>query len=509
MPPIKAKQTAILIGICIVQILLMGTVIVYQQRVIIKADDTIRTFFTIPIILILLLCFAVLLLLLIELFLNNKTYFSTKKIKQETNTPFELKLQRLEKEKETAIDHKIKAEKANQSKSIYLAKMSHEIRTPLQSIMGMLEMLNNEVLSPKQSQYVSTSVTAGKRLLCIINSILDLSQIESGKFELNHSAFSLSQVLGEVVELMNFQAQKKGISILAELPETFPNALLGDSGRIRQILINLVSNSIKFTNNGTISITAELQREINGTMADILFSIADSGDGISKSDQEKIFSTFERGRIKSEVVVEGAGLGLAISSEFVEHMGGRLWLAETGTSGSTFCFTIRCPIIHPVHIEEEQTLLPEKQKAKKFLAGIRVMLAEDEFINQRIITAYLEEMGALVTVCQDGRELLEKMQREQTDIILMDIRMPNMNGLEATKHIRRHEAETCCAELPIVALTAQATTDFEIQCRKVGMNDYLTKPVPFNTLVDIILKLTTRQNQQQNVAEKEHISTNT
>ena len=408
---------------------------------------------------------------------------------RDSNASLEQEVQNRREEEKSAVHAKLDAEKANQAKSIFLANMSHEIRTPLQGMMGTLKMIEREPLSTEQTRSLSMAFIAGEGLLTVVNSILDLSQIESGKFRLHHSSFSLTKLLTEVVDLMNYQANEKGITVRSTVSQNLPDILQGDSGRVRQILINLVNNAIKFSNNGFITITVKEDAKTKKNQINLLFCIADSGDGISEKDQLKIFAAFERGKMESDIVIEGSGLGLAISSEFVEHMGGKLWLEKTGSDGSNFCFTIRCGIDLNKQSPEESSAPKITPSPKGSLGGVRVLLAEDEFINQRIITAYLEEMGAKVTVCQHGLELLNTMQKEAADIILMDIRMPVMNGLEATEKIRKLEAKSSQQPIPIVALTAQATTDFEEKCRNAGMNDYLTKPVPFEKLVSIIKDL--------------------
>lgn len=408
----------------------------------------------------------------------------------DSNKSLALEVSRRRHEERRATLAKIEAEKGNQAKSIFLANMSHELRSPLHGMLSMLKMLKDHPLSQEQAKLLATTTITGERLQTVVDSILDLSQIESGKFQLHHSSFVLSELLTEVVELMRVHAKEKGIRIRSKLQKKIPPLLMGDSGRIRQILINLVTNAIKFSDHGTITLEVQLLSVADETV-ELEFRITDCGHGISESEQQDIFSAFKRGTIAADKGVEGTGLGLAISNEFVQHMDGKLWLEETGPEGSAFCFTILCTIAEESLAENKEAPHPGHELP---LTDIRIMLAEDEFINQRIITAYLEEQGALVTVCQHGRELLNKMQQQPADIILMDIRMPVMNGLEATKIIRKQERDTALLPIPIIALTAQATVDFEEKCKTAGMDDYLTKPIPFDRLVETIYNLVNRKN---------------
>lgn len=393
-------------------------------------------------------------------------------------------------EEKLAILAKIDAEKANQAKSIYLANMSHEIRTPLQGVIAMLKMLEEDPLTPKQQHLLSMMVVSGQRLQAVVNSILDLSQIESGKFKLHHSPFRLSELITEVVDLMQIHVinQKKDITINSEQSTEIPDALIGDSGRIRQILINLLSNSIKFSETGRIELSIQLNSTPNDREIELLFSVEDSGQGIPEEDVNTIFNAFARGSQDTDVLVEGVGLGLAISAEFVQHMHGKLWLENTTADGSTFCFTILCTLaVDETHPEATKDL--NSTTEKKRLDGIRLFLAEDEFINQRLISACLEEEGGTVTVCANGQELLDTMETEVGDIILMDIRMPVLDGLKTTEIIRAQEIDSALLPIPIVALTAQASSDFEKQCKDAGMDAYLTKPIPLDKLIDIVCDL--------------------
>ncbi len=384
----------------------------------------------------------------------------------------------------TAIQAQIDAEKANQAKSIFLSNMSHEVKTPLQAMTVLMDLLKDQSLNKKQDELLSIAILSGQRLQTIVDSLLELSLIESGKIKLHISTFSLSALLKEVVQLMKISANNKGITLSFEQDDYIPNTLQGDSGRIRQILINLINNSIRHTTGGTISVHAALQDISPDDEVAVLFTIKDSGSGISDELRKTIFDPFERGQLDSAKVDDGIGLGLAISKEFVSYMQGRIWLEKSDANGSVFCFTIQCKSVEEPDVLQDQ--LEDTHTTPQKLAGIRILLAEDDFINQRIISAFLEEYGASVGICENGEVLLSQLEGEIPDIILMDIRMPILNGLEATKRIRTKEAKNGLPHIPIIALTAESSYDFEEKCKLVGMDGFLTKPIPLDELTVLI-----------------------
>ncbi len=402
---------------------------------------------------------------------------------QESNDLLKKEIELRKKNEKIAIQAQIDAEKANQAKSIFLSNMSHEVKTPLQAMIVLMDLLKEQSLNKKQEELLSIAALSGQRLQTIVDSLLELSLIESGKIKLHISTFSLSALLKEVVQLMQLSANNNEIALSFEQDENIPDTLKGDSGRIRQILINLINNGIKHTSRGTVSVQAALKDTPAADAVTILFTIKDSGSGISDELWQTIFDPFERGQLDSAKVADGIGLGLAISKEFVSYMQGRIWLEKSDKNGSVFCFTIQCKTENPEILQEpseETHAIPQK------LSGIRILLAEDDFINQRIISAFLEEYGASVGICENGVVLLEQLKQETPDIILMDIRMPILDGIEATKQVRTIETKNGQPRVPIIALTAESSYDFEEKCRQVGMDGFLTKPIALNELTVLI-----------------------
>ena len=369
----------------------------------------------------------------------------------------------LEKELEQAI---IVAEEASKAKEVFLANMSHEIRTPLNVITGMIRELGKENLSDKQRNYVSHSETAAYHLLTIVNNILDMSKIEAGEFKLENKDFSISAVASDVISILYSKAQEKGLELRAiESPE-IKKSLVGDAGRLRQILINLMGNSLKFTERGYV----ELKISVVSTSADnqrLLFEVNDSGIGMSEPFMKKLFDKFSQEEGAANRRFEGTGLGMSITKELVQLMSADIVAKSQKGTGTQILFEVDFPI------GSKNNLVAKTDKASKnCFEGIKVLLVEDNEMNRFIAIQSLNFVGCNVTEAENGLIAIDKLKAGDFDIVLMDIQMPEMDGVEATKFIRANLSK----EIPIIALTANAFKhDIDLYL-SVGMNDYLIKP---------------------------------
>ncbi len=387
------------------------------------------------------------------------------------------------------------SEDASRSKTEFLASMSHEIRTPLNSIIGMAEVLSETPLSREQQQFVSIFRSAGESLLEIINDILDLSKIEAGQTELEAIDFHLSSLLDSVVSILSVRAAEQNTRISTYLAPTVPDAISGDPTRLRQILINLLGNSLKFTENGSVDIS--VQTDSTDTL---LFSVEDDGIGIPPDKQKLIFESFTQADSLTTRKYGGTGLGLTICQKLVTMMGGKIWLESTADLGSTFFFTY--PFQKAVN-----SPLPAAEKHNppiscELLPTARILLVDDNEDNRNLLCLYLRNTPFLIDTAQNGLEAVEAFCRNSYDLVFMDIEMPTMDGYEATRKIRRWENSEQQSATPIIALTAHAFVRFRNKCLEVGCSDYLTKPVRKNTLLQTIH---THLNIQPNAqtAEKE------
>ncbi|MFT6220178.1 MAG: PAS domain S-box-containing protein [Myxococcota bacterium] len=379
---------------------------------------------------------------------------------------------------------KQKAEDFNQAKSNFLANMSHEIRTPMNGIIGMTSLLKGTKLDETQAEYTQLILDSSDHLMQIINNILDISKIEAGKIELENIDFDLKHTAQEVINLMCTTAKEKNINLHLQYPEKISNRAIGDQGRIRQILFNLVSNAIKFTEDGDINIIFSLEKQENDRLI-FQISVQDQGVGIMENKLEKIFQQFDQADISTTRKFGGTGLGLPICRELVQLMGGDMNVKSTLNEGSNFYFTINLGVTK----QKTENLINKKdpiQTDPLNLENKNILLAEDNSVNQKVMISLLKRYRCSVTPAGNGKEAVEQVRKQKFDIILMDCQMPEMDGYEATKIIRDLERRKQQPANIIIAVTANALKGDKERCLESGMDDYLAKPVHSKNLEEIL-----------------------
>ncbi len=392
-----------------------------------------------------------------------------------------LTLRRLPKERQTyqqlAHDFELaeaRAERATRAKSDFLNTMSHEIRTPLNAVIGMADVLASTPLTPEQRKCVEVSQRNGVALLTLVNDILDSAKVESGRVELESTDFDLREVIDRAMEVVEGRASAKGLELRKSLDPRVPVYLIGDPNRLRQIIINLLGNSIKFTEKGQLEVRVEPD-----AAGCIRFAITDTGIGIRPEKLKSVFESFTQADSSTTRKYGGTGLGLAISKQLVELMHGRIWVESTVGVGSTFFFTAK------LGVQEDQTerakSTPAPLVSDTDVSGLRILLADDSDDNRFLILSYLPKNMRHVDIAENGAIAVELFQKNRYDVVLMDVEMPVMDGYAATRAIRRIAPTT-----PILALTAHAATEMTANAFEAGFTELLTKPIRKGTLLEAL-----------------------
>jgi PAS domain S-box-containing protein len=389
------------------------------------------------------------------------------------------------------------AKESVKAKQQFLSNMSHEIRTPLNAIIGFTKVVLRTELTIKQREYLTAIKMSGDALIVLINDILDLAKVDAGKLVFEQTPFRMALSISAMLHLFELKIHEKNLKLIKTYDDKIPEVLLGDSVRLHQIILNLVSNAVKFTNSGSITVAVRLIDE-DEEKVKIEFAVADTGIGIRKDKLEKIFENFQQASSGTSRLYGGTGLGLAIVKQLVEQQGGEVKVSSQLGIGSTFSFTINFNKTTVESLPKDEMIQHDEK-----LKNVRVLVVEDIPLNQLLMKTLLDDFGFERDIAANGQLAIEKLQKKDYDIILMDLQMPIMNGFETTKYIRN----TLKLDIPIVALTADVTTVDLAQCKAVGMTDYVAKPVDEKVLYNKIVGLVKKKSLAPSVNSEETLQT--
>lgn len=408
-----------------------------------------------------------------------------------------------------------RADAANRAKSTFLANMRHELRTPLNVILGMSQLLVESPDAPAHRQLPESIRRAGQSLLALINDVLDLAQIEAGRVPLHLAPFAPRQLVDDVIDMFAVEAESKSLRLDAVYAASVPEWFIGDQVRLRQIVLNLVGNAIKFTAAGSVRIEVSVEKAAAETAADgvrsavsmLRIEVADTGPGIAESEHARIFTAFQQGDDSSTRAHPGTGLGLKISSELAALMGGRIELRSVPGAGS--CFVVMVPESIMSTERDEEAAVESAQKLSESaiasLSGLRVLVVEDNVVNAALVRLLLERDGCVVGAAASGTQALEILGTQAWDVVLMDCQMPEMDGYATTRYWRRLELTERRPRLPILALTAHAMADDRKRCLDAGMDDYLTKPVKLDALRAVLARHVASQQSESSQVQSLHV----